>query len=84
MNPTNIYDVTTLTTANFLLLNSEKAEVFVFKPEHVRNRLSSHLVTLDGIDFALSNLRDISDQGLCFKANIKVPRTGFLTLIMTL
>lgn len=36
-------------TANFLLMTSDKTTFVIFGPEHVRNRLSGHLVMLDGI-----------------------------------
>lgn len=47
-------DIKSWMTCNFLLLNSDKTEVIVFGPKHLRNSLSKHIVTLDGITLASS------------------------------
>lgn len=39
-------------TSNFLLLNTDKTEVIVFGPKHLRDSLSNHLVSLDSITMA--------------------------------
>ena len=41
-------------TENCLLLNSDKTEVVLFGPERFRDKLSSYIVTLDGISLASS------------------------------
>ena len=60
-------------TDNFLLLNSDKTEDVVFGPEHVRDRLSRHLITVGGITLAsiVSNLGVTFDQDLSFKITDK-------------
>lgn len=40
-------------SCNFLLLNSDKTEAIVFRPQNLRDMLSSHIVTLDDIALAL-------------------------------
>uniref|UniRef100_A0A3Q0QRA2 Reverse transcriptase domain-containing protein n=1 Tax=Amphilophus citrinellus TaxID=61819 RepID=A0A3Q0QRA2_AMPCI len=42
-------------TSNFLLLNSDKTEVIVLDPTNLRNLVSNHILTLDGITLASSN-----------------------------
>ena len=72
-------------TCNFLLLNSEKTEVIVLGPKHLRNSLSNDITTLDGITLASSttvrNLGVIFDQDLSFNSHIKqISRTAFFHL----
>ena len=63
-------------TQNCLLPISDKTEVFLFGPEHFREKFSSYIVTLDGISSASSstvrNLGVIFDQNLSFDAHIKL------------
>ncbi|XP_072234405.1 uncharacterized protein [Leuresthes tenuis] len=78
-------DIKTWMTQNCLLLNSDKTEVVLFGPERLREKLSSYIVTLDGISLASSstvrNLGVIFDQNLSFDAHIKlVSRTAFFHL----
>ncbi|XP_051811516.1 uncharacterized protein LOC110970601 [Acanthochromis polyacanthus] len=78
-------DIKTWMTFNFLLLNSDKTEVIVFGPKHLRNSLSKQIVTLDGITLASSttvrNLGVIFDQDMSFNSHIKqVCRTSFFHL----
>ena len=42
-------DIKTWMSTNFLLLNSEKNEVIVLGPKHLRNVFSNEIVTLDGV-----------------------------------
>ena len=78
-------DIKTWMTQNCLLLNSDKTEVILFGPERFREKLSSYIVTLNGISLASSspvrNLGVIFDQNLSFDAHIKlVSRTAFFHL----
>ncbi|XP_075330633.1 uncharacterized protein LOC142388967, partial [Odontesthes bonariensis] len=78
-------DIKTWMTQNCLLLNSDKTEVVIFGPERFREKLSSYIVTLDGISLASSstvrNLGVIFDQNLSFDSHIKqVSRTAFFHL----
>ena len=62
-------------TQNCLLLNSSKTEVAVFRPEHFREKLSSYILTLEGIPLASSttvrNLGVIFYQDRSFDSHIK-------------
>jgi len=63
-------------TKNFQLLNSDKTEVVVFGREHFREKLSSYIVTLDGIYLASSTTVRI--LRVIFDAHIKqVSRIAF-------
>ncbi|XP_054875006.1 uncharacterized protein LOC129350900 [Amphiprion ocellaris] len=78
-------DIKTWMTYNFLLLNSDKTEVIVFGPKHLRELLSKHIATLDGITLASSttvrNLGVIFDQDMSFNSHIKqICRTSFFHL----
>ena len=71
---------------NFLLLNSDKTEVITFGPKHLRDKLSNHIMTLDGFTLTSSNtvknLGVILDQDLSFNSRIKqVCRTSFFHLL---
>ena len=65
-------------TQNCLLLNSDKTEVVLFGPERFREKLSSYIVTLDGISMVSSatvrNLGVIFDQNLSL---LRTYKTGF-------
>ncbi|XP_074496841.1 uncharacterized protein LOC141770891 [Sebastes fasciatus] len=72
-------------TCNFLMLNSDKTEVIVLGPEHLRNKLSNDIVTLDGIALASSttvrNLGVVFHQDMSFNSHIKqTSRTAFFHL----
>ena len=72
-------------THNFLLLNSDKTEVLILGPKHLRDTLSQDIAALD--DIALSpnetvrNLGMIFDPDLSFNSNLKqISRTAFFHL----
>ncbi len=78
-------DVKTWMTCNFLLLNSDKTEVIVLGPKHLRSTLPNDIVTLNDITLASSttvrNLGVIFDQDLSFDSHIKqTSRTAFFHL----
>ena len=62
-------------TRSFLLLNSDKTEVIVLGPQHLRNTLSNDILTLDGTALASSstarNLGVVLDQDMFFNSHIK-------------
>uniref|UniRef100_A0A8C3GA23 Reverse transcriptase domain-containing protein n=1 Tax=Cyclopterus lumpus TaxID=8103 RepID=A0A8C3GA23_CYCLU len=45
-------DIKTWMTCNFLMLNSDKTEVILLGPEHLRDQLSGDVVSVDGIALA--------------------------------
>ncbi|KAI3369709.1 hypothetical protein L3Q82_024561, partial [Scortum barcoo] len=45
-------DIKAWMTRNFLLLNSDKTEVILLGPKHLRNTLSPMIALLDGINWA--------------------------------
>ncbi len=72
-------------SCNFLLLNSDKTEVIVLGPKHLRNSLSNDIVVLGDITLASSttvrNLGIIFDQDLFFNSHLKqISRTAFFHL----
>ena len=78
-------DIKTWMICNFLLLNSDKTEVIVFGPKHLRDTLSNDIATLDGITLASSttvrNLGVIFDQEMTFNSHIKqISKTAFFHL----
>ena len=78
-------DIKSWMTCNFLLLNSDKTEVIVLGPKHLRNVLSNELTNLDGITLASSttvrNLGVNFDQDMSFNSHIKqISRTAFFHL----
>ena len=78
-------DIKNWMTSNFLLLNSDKTEVIVLGPKHLRNSLISDTTTLDGITMASSstvrNLGVMFDQDMSFNSHIKhISRTAFFHL----
>ncbi len=78
-------DIKTWMTCNFLLLNSDKTEVIVLGPKHLRDVLSKDIVTLDGIALAscatVRNLGVIFDQDMSFNSHVKqTSRTAFFHL----
>ncbi|RCU38734.1 hypothetical protein DVA76_17340, partial [Acinetobacter baumannii] len=80
-----IKDIKNWMTCNFLLLNSDKTEVIVLGPKHLRDALCIDIVTLDGIALASSttvrNLGVTFDQDMSFNAHIKqTSRTAFFHL----
>merc|ERR1712035_125569 len=72
-------------SCNFLMLNSDKTEVILLGPKHLRNSLSKDIVSLDGIALAsnttVRNLGVIFDQDLSFNSHLKqTSRTVFFHL----
>ena len=67
------------------MLNSDKTEVIVLGPKHIRDSLSSNIVNLDGITLASSttvrNLGVVFDQDLSFNSYVKqISRMAFFHL----
>ena len=66
----SLMDIKIWTTSNFLLMNPDKTEAIVRDLQHLRNALSYHLPTLDGIILASSttarNLGVVLDQDMSF------------------
>jgi len=50
-------DIKTWITCNFLLLNSDKTEVIIFGPQHLRNKLSNNIISLNVITLTSSQAR---------------------------
>ena len=78
-------DIKTWMTCNFLMLNSDKTEVILIGPEHLRDQLSGDVVSVDGIALAsnttVKNLGVIFDQDLSFNSHVKqISRTAFFHL----
>ncbi|CAJ1086723.1 RNA-directed DNA polymerase from mobile element jockey [Xyrichtys novacula] len=78
-------DIKSWMTNNFLMLNSDKTEVLVLGPKHLREAFSSNLATFDGISLASSptvrNLGVLFDQELSFSSHIQqIFRTAFFHL----
>lgn len=78
-------DIRSWMSSNFLLLNSDKTEVIVFGPKHLRDTFSNQIATLDGVtpnsNTTARNLGVIFDQDLSFSSHIKhVTRTAFFHL----
>jgi len=72
-------------TCNFLMLNSDKTEVILLGPEHLRDQLSGDVVSVDGITLAsnttVKNLAVIFDGDLSFNSHVKqISRTAFFHL----
>merc|ERR1711980_61787 len=72
-------------TCNFLLLNSDKTEVIVLGPKHLRDALSNDISNLDGVNLASSttvrNLGVIFDQDMSFISHIKqISRSAYFHL----
>ena len=72
-------------SCNFLMLNSEKTEILVLGPKNLRDSMSTHIATLDGITLASSTtvrkIGVIFDQDLSFNSHIKqTSRTAFFHL----
>uniref|UniRef100_A0A8C9XWP1 Reverse transcriptase domain-containing protein n=1 Tax=Sander lucioperca TaxID=283035 RepID=A0A8C9XWP1_SANLU len=67
-----IKDIKSWMAYNFLMLNSNKTEVIVLGPKHLRTSLAEDIITLDGI--ALSNLRNLGvifDQNMFLEQQIR-------------
>ena len=66
-------------TQSVLLLNSDKTEVIVIGPKHLRETLSDQIVTLDGISLAPSST--VKNLRVMFYPHIKqVSRKAFFHL----
>ena len=61
-------DIKTRMTQNFLLLNSDKTGVVIFGPERFREKLSSDIITLDGI--SLASRTTVRKLGVIFDQNL--------------
>ena len=63
-------------TRNFLLLNSDKTEVLILGPKHLRDTLSNDIAALDDIALASNetfrNLGVIFDPDLSFNSHLKL------------
>ena len=78
-------DIRTWMARNFLLLNSDKTEIIVLGPRHLRESFSSDVTAIDGISLAPSttvrNLGVLFDQDLSFNSHIKqISKTAFFHL----
>ena len=78
-------DIKTWMTRNFLLLNSDKTEVLILGPKHLRDKLSNDIAALDDIAVAsnetVRNLGVIFDPDLSFNSHLKlISRTAFFHL----
>ncbi|KAI3367040.1 hypothetical protein L3Q82_009670 [Scortum barcoo] len=78
-------DIKAWMTRNFLLLNSDKTEVILLGPKHLRNTFSPKIALLDGINWASSttvrNLCVLFDQDMSFDTHIKhISRSAFYHL----
>ena len=78
-------DIKTWMTRNFLLLNSDKTEVIILGPKHLRDTLSNDIAALDDIALAsnetVRNLGVIFDPDLSFDLHWKqISRTAFFHL----
>ncbi|XP_074521141.1 uncharacterized protein LOC141786455 [Halichoeres trimaculatus] len=78
-------DVRSWMSRNFLLLNSEKTEVIVLGPKHLREAFFNNIAASDDISLASSttvrNLGVLLDQDLSFNSHIQqVSRTAFFHL----
>ena len=78
-------DIKTWMTRNFLLLNSDKTEVIILGPKHLRDTLSNDIAALDDIALAsnetVRNLGVIFDPDLSFDLHLKlISRTAFFHL----
>ena len=66
------------------MLNSEKTEILVLGPKNLRDSMSTHIATLDGITLASSttvrNLGVVFDQDLSFNSHIKQTSRTFFHL----
>ena len=72
-------------TRNFLLLNSDKTEVIILGPKHLRDTLINYIAALDDIALAsnetVRNLGVIFDPDLSFNSHLKqISRTAFFHL----
>ncbi|XP_042349014.1 uncharacterized protein LOC121947898, partial [Plectropomus leopardus] len=82
---TCLKDVKAWMSCNFLMLNSDKTEVIVLGPKHLRSSFSNNIISLDGITLASSttvrNFGVLFDQDLSFVSHIKqTSRTAFFHL----
>ena len=82
---TCLKDIKTWMTRNFLLLNSDKTEVIILGPKHLRDTLSNDIAALDDIALAsnetVRNLGVIFDPDLSFDLHLKqISRTAFFHL----
>ena len=68
-------DIKSWMTSNYLLLNSDKTEIIVLGPKHLRDQLIDGNFTLDGITITsratVKNLGVTFDQDMSFQSHIK-------------
>ena len=68
-------DIKSWMTSNYLLLNSDKTEIIVLGPKHLRDQLIDGNFTLDGINITsratVKNLGVTFDQDMSFQSHIK-------------
>ena len=55
-------------TCNFLLLNSDKTEVLILGPKHLRDTLSNDIAALD--DIALASNETVRNLGVIFDPDL--------------
>ena len=69
----SVKDVKAGMTNNVLLLNTDKTEVMIVGPKHLRMTLFSHLLTLDGMSLTSNtSVKDLGvtiDQDLSFDSS---------------
>ena len=61
-------DIKTWMTRNFLLLNSDKTEVLIVRPKHLRDTLSNDIAALN--DNALTSDETVRNLGVIFDADL--------------
>ena len=65
---TCLKDIKTWMTRNFLLLNSDKTEVIILAPKHLRDTLSNDIAALD--DIALASNETVRNLGVIFDPDL--------------
>ncbi len=63
-----IVDIKKWKTSNFLLLNSEKTEVFIIRPKSPTSNNLEHRLTLDGC--SLDSSSSVRNLGVLFDSNL--------------
>uniref|UniRef100_A0A4W6G917 Reverse transcriptase domain-containing protein n=1 Tax=Lates calcarifer TaxID=8187 RepID=A0A4W6G917_LATCA len=74
-------DIKIWMTSNFLLLNSDKTEIIIIGPEHIRNKVSNDVAPLDGIALAPSStVKNLNGQAPSYLKDLIVPYNPTRTL----